>query len=43
MQGSPAFKTSHATRQQCILMFLFLYLPYAYFNHSDGSNAKAES
>ena len=30
--------TASATRRQCALMFLFLYLPYAYFNHSDGWN-----
>ena len=30
-----------ATPKQCALMFLFLYLPYVYFNHSDGWNQHA--
>jgi hypothetical protein len=30
-----------ATPKQCALMFLFLYLPFVYFNHSDGWNQHA--
>ena len=30
-----------ATWPQCVLMFFFLYLPYTYFNHSDGWNQRA--
>jgi hypothetical protein len=32
---------SGATPLQCVLMFLFLFLPYVYFNHSDGWNQHA--
>jgi hypothetical protein len=29
------------TAQQCVLMFVFLYVPYVFFNHSDGWNQGA--